>query len=116
MAWSLRSRTILILPAVMLTVALLEDVATYKLARRVHSASVRTAIDLPLFGVAFAIGAEWLSPWIARILTAARRHSRREAGSLGIAFFYMAAYGSLYWLYLIRETHGVGALLPAWLR
>jgi hypothetical protein len=116
MAWSLRSRTLLILPAVMLTVALLEDVAMYKLAHHIRSASVRAALDLALFGVAFAVGAEWLTPWIVRVLTAARRHSRREAGSVGIASFYAAAYGGLYWLYVIRETHGVRALLPAWLR
>lgn len=100
----------------MMTVALLEDVTMYKLARHIHDARVRTALDLALFGVAFAVGADWLSPWLVRLLTMARRHSRREAGSFGIAIFYAVAYGTLYWAYLIRETHGVGALLPPWLR
>ncbi len=100
----------------MLTVALLEDVTMYKLAHHIHSARVRTLLDLALFGVAFAFGADLLTPSIVRILAAVRRHGRREAGSVGLAIFYAAAYGSLYWAYLIRETRGVGALLPAWLR
>jgi hypothetical protein len=109
-------RSVFLLPAVLLTVALLEDVAMYKIRQHVREVRLRTLLDLLLFGAAFAVAADWLTPRLRQMLTTVRRQSRREAGSFGLAVFYALAYGALYYAYLVRETRGVGALLPAWLR
>jgi hypothetical protein len=111
-----RSRTVLIVPLILLTVALLEDVAAYKVRRYVRDVHVRVAIVVVLQGVCFAIAAEWLGPWLKRVLASVRRTSRREGGAVGIWLFYIVAYGVLYCAYLVVETRGAGGLLPRWLR
>jgi hypothetical protein len=69
---------------------------------------------LVLYGVAFAIGGEWITPWAKRLFLAARKDSRRD-GKIGILLFYLLAYGALYYAYVIEETRGPDALLPpAW--
>ena len=111
----LRSRTALILPLVLLTVALLEEIATYKVRQHVRDVYLRAALVLLLNGAAFAIAATWLSPWLKRALTSARRTSR-EVGAPALWIFYGIAYGALFYAYLIAETRGPGGLLPASLR
>src|SRR5262245_18364526 len=96
---SLMLRTALIMPLVLVTVALLEDVATYKVRQHVHNVYARAGIVLLLNGIAFAIAAEWFGPWIKRGLAAARKSSHREAGVIGLWFFCVLAYGALYWSY-----------------
>jgi hypothetical protein len=112
----LRKRTILVLPAVLLTINLIEYVATYKARQRVHDVHVRVAISLLLYGLAFAVGAEWVTPWLQRVLTATRRDSRRHAGTMGLFLFYVVVYGALYFAYYVVERRGPAALLPAALR
>jgi hypothetical protein len=113
---SRRSRTILVLPAVLLTVNLLEIVASYKVRQHVRDVPTRVAISLVLVGVAFAAGADWISPWLARVLTETRKGSHRHAGTVGLVLFYIAIYGALWWAYYLVERRGASGLLPSWLR
>jgi hypothetical protein len=112
----LRKRTVLVLPAVLLTVNLLEVIAAHKARQHVRDVRARAAIVVALYGAAFAAAAEWLSPWLQRVLTHTRRGSLRHAGTVGLMLFYVLAYGALYYAYLVVETHGPAGLLPGWLR
>ncbi len=107
-----RKRDFLILPGVLLTVALLEEMATYKVRQRVHDVYWRTAIIVAFNGLAFTVAAELVGPWISQFLASARRDSHRLGGSLGLFIFYLVAYGALYYAYLIDQQHGPGWLLP----
>jgi hypothetical protein len=107
-----RKRTALILPAVLLTVSLLQDIANYKIREHVRDIHLRTAILVVLYGVGFTIAADWISPWIQRLFTVYRQDSRRQAGKAGIILFYVIGYGALYYAYLVEEMRGPGALLP----
>jgi hypothetical protein len=111
-----RKRDALILPGVLLTVALLEEMATYKVRQRVHNPYLRTAIVVAFNGVAFAVASELVGPWIKQLLATARRDSERRAGTLGLFLFYAIAYGALYCAYLVDQVHGPGWLLPTALR
>src|SRR3954453_2036163 len=108
----LRRRTLLVLPAVLLTVALIEDVAAFKIRQHVHNAYLRNVIVLVLYGAAFTVAADWISPWLRRLLLTARRDSRRAGGPIGLLLFYAVAYGALYYAYLVEDARGPGALLP----
>jgi len=108
-------RTALILPLVLATVALLEEIATYKVRQHVRDMYLRAAIVLVLNGAAFAIAATWLSPWLKRMLSSARRTSR-DVGAPALWIFYCLAYGGLYYAYFVAETRGPGGLLPLALR
>lgn len=104
-------RTALILPMVLLTVALLEEVATHRVRLLVPDVRLRAAIIMALIGVAYAVAASWISPWLKRVLSRVRTRSRR-IGGLGLIAFYAAAYGGLYYAYLVMEARGPGALVP----
>jgi hypothetical protein len=106
------TRTALILPLVLLTVAMLEEIATYKVRLLVPDLYLRAALIMALNGVAFAIAAHWISPWFKRMLGHVRTRSRR-AGAIGLWIFYAAAYGALYYAYFVAEVRGPGGLLPA---
>jgi hypothetical protein len=112
----LRKRTVLVLPAVLLSVNLLEYIATYKARQHVHDIRLRAAIAVALYGVAFAVAAEYVSPWLRRVLTATRRDSHRHGGTLGLLLFYVCVYGALYYAYFVVEKRGPAALLPPSLR
>jgi hypothetical protein len=108
------TRTALILPLVLLTVALLEEIATHRVRLLVADRYLRAAIVMALNGVAFAIAASWISPWLKRLFASARTKTRR-AGTIALGLFYAVAYGALSYAYLVAETHGAGGLLPsAW--
>jgi hypothetical protein len=110
-----RRRVALILPAVLLLVNLVETIASYKVRQHVRDVHLRAATALLLYGVAFVIAAEWVSPWLKQTLTKTRRDSIRHAGTVGLVVFYAAAYGGLYYAYLLCELHGPASLLPrAW--
>lgn len=111
-----RKRDALIVPAVLLTVCLLEEIATYKLRQAVHDVYLRTLIIVIGNGVAFGVAAEWVTPWFVTFLTQARRDSRRRGGTLGLVMFYAVAYGALYYAFLVDQRHGPGWLLPLALR
>ncbi len=113
---SRRKRTLLVLPAVLLTVNLLEYVAAYKARQHVRDVHLRVAISLALVGVAFAAGAEWISPWLQRVLTETRRGTHRHAGAVGLLLFYVVVYGGLYYAYFVLDKRGPAALLPPALR
>jgi hypothetical protein len=106
------TRTALILPLVLLTVAMLEEIATYKVRLLVPDLHLRAALVMALNGVAFAIAAGWISPWFKRIFASARTRSRR-VGAVGLWIFYAIAYGALYYAYFVAEVRGPGGLLPA---
>ena len=106
------TRTALILPLVLMTVALLEEIATFRVRLFVRDLHLRAAIVMALNGVAFAIAANWISPWLKRMLSSARTHSRRR-GTIVLWIFYLLAYGALYYAYFIAESRGPGGLLPA---
>jgi hypothetical protein len=112
----LRKRTFLVLPAVLLSVNLLEYIATYKARQHVHDVRLRAGLALVLYGVAFAVGAEWVTPWLRRVLTATRRDSHRHAGTMGLLLFYVVVYGALYYAYYLVEKRGPAALIPGFLR
>ncbi len=105
------SRAAFIVPLVLLIVALLEDLATYKIRQLVRSPEVRTVIVVLLNGIMFTAAAEWVGPWIKVILTRARSRSRQHGGTVGPWIFYAAAYGAVYYAYLVVEVRGPGALL-----
>jgi hypothetical protein len=113
---SFRGRTALIVPLVLLVVTLLEDIVTYKVRQHIHDIYWRAAIILALTGVGFAVAANWVAPWLKTLLTTARKHSKSGGGKLGIWLFYAAAYGALFYAYLVIERRGAGGLLPASLR
>jgi len=102
-----------ILPAVLLCVGFLQDVVAYKARKLVPEVHERVALLVALYGVAFVIGAEWISPWIERAFVLARREGRRQCGNVGLALFYAASYGAVYYEYLLEERGGPAALLPA---
>lgn len=111
----LGARTAPILPLVLLITSLLQDLATYKIRQHVPDLRLRVGIIVVMIGVAYALAADWLGPWIKRLLATARQGSRQGAGALGLWLFYVAAYGAVYWAYLVAERHGPQALLPgAW--
>jgi hypothetical protein len=103
----------LTLPLVLLSVSLLENIVTYKLRQRVAAPHARAALSLVLYGSAFALASSWLSPAIKKLLVSVRKTSRTSAGAAGTWLFWGAAYGLVYWAYLVLEQHGPGALLPA---
>jgi hypothetical protein len=111
-----RSRTALIVPLVLLVVALLEDIAMYKLRQHVRDIYWRTALILILTGAGFALAAGYVSPWLQSVFASARKGSKSGAGRFGIWIFYGLAYGALYYAYLVMERRGAGGLLPASLR
>jgi hypothetical protein len=104
------------LPAVLLTVNLLESVASYKARQHVRDVRLRAALSVVLYGAAFAIAAGWVSPWLRDTLTATRRGAFRHASAVGLLLFYFAVYGGLYYAYWILERRGAAGLLPASLR
>jgi hypothetical protein len=115
MAKGPRATTMLTLPLVLLTVSLLENVVAYKLRQHVQSIYWRTALSLVLYGSALAIASNWLSPAIRDVFVGVRKASRQNAGPTGVWLFFAAAYGLLYWAYLVLERGGPAALLPvAW--
>jgi|HubBroStandDraft_1064217.scaffolds.fasta_scaffold11303_6 hypothetical protein len=110
-----RKRAALILPAILLVVNLVESIVTYKVRQHVPDAHVRAAVALLLYGAAFVIAADWVSPWLERTLTKTRRDSARHAGTMGLLLFYAVAYGGIYYAYLLYDLHGPASLLPrAW--
>jgi hypothetical protein len=108
-------RAALVLPAVLLTVNLVETIAAYEVHRRVRDVHVRAAIAIVLYGAAFAVAADWLTPVLKRAVTETHRDTRRQGGAMGLLVFYAVAYGGLYYAYLQLEMHGpAGFLPPAW--
>src|SRR5258705_3646376 len=99
-----RSRTVLVTPLVLLTVALIQEILTYQVRQRVRIVALRVAIILLLNGVAFAAAAEWVSPWIKRILSRARATSRRGIGPVEPWLFYAVAYAGLYFAFWLVEV------------
>ena len=108
-----RSRTALIMPLVLLVVALLEDVAAYKIRQHVRGVHWRAGVTLLLTGVGFAFAADFVAPWLKTVLVTVRKHSKSGGGKPGIWFFYAAAYGALFYAYVVIETRGPSGLLPA---
>lgn len=113
MARAPRATTLLTLPLVLLTVTLLESVLTYKLRQHVRDVYWRTALSLVLYGAALAIASEWVSPAIKNVFVGVRKASRQNAGPAGVWLFLALAYGLVYWAFLVLETRGPAALLPA---
>ena len=111
-----RSRTVWIVPLVLLMVALLEDILTYEARQHVRDIYARTAVILALNAFAFGFTAGWLGPRLRNLLKAVRQGSSRSAGTIGLWTFYVLAYGALYYAFLIIERHGTAGLLPASLR
>lgn len=111
-----RSRTIWIVPLVLLVVALFEEVLTYKVRQHVRDIHKRAAIILLLNAFAFGIAAGWLAPKLRDLLSRARRESKRSIGAPGVWVFYALGYGALYYAFLVAERAGPAGLLPAWLR
>ena len=101
-----------ILPLVLLTVALLEELGWSALRRHIPSVPMRVAVRLVLVGVAFTVAAEVIEPWLRALYASLHTHSRRNGGSFGPWLFYALAYGLLYVAYYVLETRGPRALLP----
>lgn len=113
--WSFRSRSAWIIPLVLLIVALLEELAAYKVRQRVADLRLRVALIVALNAFAFTVAAAWLAPRMKDLLAGVRKKSVRTGGDLGLWLFYAAAYGALIYAYWVAERHGIQALLPrAW--
>jgi hypothetical protein len=110
-----RAGTMLTLPLVLLTVSLLENLVSYKLRQHVHDIHWRTALSIVLYGSAFAVASEWVSPGIKKLIVSVRKTSRESGGTAGTWLFFVVAYALVYWAYLVMERQGPAALLPlAW--
>lgn len=116
MRWSIRSRAFWIMPLVLLVVVLLEEVVTFKVRQRVADVHLRVAIIMALNAFAFVAAAGWIAPWLRDLLGSARKGSRATAGTLGLWIFYAAAYGAVFYAFLVLERRGPGGLLPSLLR
>jgi hypothetical protein len=114
--WPFGSRTVWIVPIVLLVVVLLEEILTYKVRQHVRDIYVRTAVILVLNAFAFGFAAGWLSPRLRDVLKGLKKVTRRSAGAIGLWLFYALAYGALYYAFLIVERSGPAGLLPASLR
>lgn len=115
MRW-FRSRTVWIVPMVLLVVALLEEVMTYKVRQHVQSVYMRAAVILLLNAFAFGIAAGWLTPMLRDLFARMRKGSKGTGGTFGVWLFYALGYGALYYAFLVVERSGPAGLLPAWLR
>ena len=114
--WPFRSRTVWIVPLVLLVVVVFEEIMTYKVRQHVRDVYARAAIILVLNAFAFGLAAGWLSPRLRDHLKNLRQRSDRMAGAIGLWVFYGLAYGALFYAFLVMERHGPAGLLPAWLR
>ena len=112
---SFRSRTTLVLPLVLLVVALLETIVTFKVHEHVHDVLLRTAIIVALVGIGFTIATGWVAPGLAKLLHRLRAESA-SVGVLGIWVFYAMCYGLVFYLYYVVEKYGAAELLPKSLR
>lgn len=111
--WPLRSRTVWIVPIVLLVFVLLQEVVTYKVRQYFPDIHVRVAVILALNAFGFGFAAGWLTPRLRDFLKGARTRSNRLAGKIGLATFYALAYGALYYGFLVLEQRGAGGLIPA---
>jgi hypothetical protein len=102
----------LLLPLVLLTIALIEQVASYKLKQHVRDIHLRAGLIMALDGAGFGVAAALIGPWIRTLLVSMRSHSHRSAGSAGPIVFYGLAYAAVYSAYLIVERQGPAGLLP----
>jgi uncharacterized membrane protein len=114
--WPFRSRTIWIVPIVLLVFVLLQEIATYKVRQHVRGVHMRAAVILVLNAFAFGFAAGWLTPTLRDLLKSARTRTSRVAGRIGLATFYVLSYGALYYAFLVLEQRGAAGLLPACLR
>lgn len=103
---SLASRSFLVMPLVLLTVAFLEEVGWAELRPHLHPTSTRVVVRLVLEGAAFGLAANRLEPWIRRMLVSARSRSRKQIGALGPWVFFVVAYGALFAGYYVLEKKG----------
>lgn len=100
------------MPLVLLVVSLLEDVITYEVRRHVPDRYTRVATIMVLNAFAFVLAAGWLAPWLRDLLGTVRSGSKRGGGHLGLWLFYAAAYGAVFYAYLVVDRHGPGGLVP----
>lgn len=107
-----RVHTILLLPLVLLTVNLFEEVGWAVMRTHVSPASWRVALRVVLEGAVFAIAAKELEPFLRGLFGDARSGVKRKVGSLGPVLFYGAAYAAVYAAYFVLETRGPRALVP----
>lgn len=111
-----RSRTVWIVPIVLLVFVLLQEIVTYKVRQHVREVHERVALIVILNAFGFGFAAGWLTPKLRELLKSARTRSNRMAGGIGLAIFYGLAYGALFYAFLILEQRGAAGLLPASLR
>lgn len=106
------SRSILLLPLVLLVVVLLEEVTWQAMRERIDSVYLRVAARLVVNGAAFAFAARRIEPWLRDSLRTVRTGSRKRMGLAGPIVFYVVAYGLVYAAFYVLETKGPRALLP----
>lgn len=111
-----RSRTVWIVPIILLAFVLLQEIVTYKVRQRVHEIHLRVAVIVILNAFVFGFAAGWLTPKLRELLKSARTRTNRMAGTIGLAIFYALSYGALFYAFLTLEKHGAAGLLPASLR
>lgn len=114
--WPFRSRTVWIVPIILLAFVLVQEIVTYKIRQRVHEIHLRVAIIVVLNAFGFGFVAGWLTPKLRELLKSARTRTNRLGGRIGLAIFYALSYGALFYAFLILEKHGAAGLLPASLR
>ena len=114
--WPFRSRTVWIVPIVLLVFVLVQEIITYKVRQHVREVHLRVAIIVVLNAFGFGFAAGWLTPKLRELLKSARTRTNRIGGRIGLAAFYALSYGALFYAFLILEKHGAAGLLPASLR
>lgn len=112
MARSLARSHVLIVPLVILFVVFVEEIIVYEMRAEVSNVSLRTLLIMVLYGPGIALFTEVLSPRLKRALVKARSGSRRWAGRMGTALFFVVAYGLAFYAYYLLETVGAGGFFP----
>jgi len=108
-----RASSALLLPLVLLTVSLVEEISWAYLRAEIRSIGVRVVLRLVLVGGAFSFAAEFVAPWIRGFFTTARSATKRGlGGTAGPWPFYAVAYAALFVAYYVVETRGVRVFLP----
>jgi uncharacterized membrane protein len=110
-----RRQTTLIIPLVLCVVAILQDIAMYKMRQHIHNVYQRAGLVLLLNGVLFGIAAAFVAPRLRKLFERLGKESR-SVGELGLWIFYAAAYGLLFYVYLVIEKYGIATLLPKSMR
>ena len=101
-----------VLPCCLLLLNLANNVITYK-AGVIADPFLRTAAVMLLVLFGGTITAFVIAPVLEALVRLLHHSSRRGAGGLGEALFFVVLGIVVFWLYYRATLHGIGTLVPA---